>query len=199
MSLHKLSAALTAEVAALEREGRTKAPERVITGYIPPADGRGPRYRLRGSDGDYIRMNSNSYLSLSFHPVLLEAADRAAHAFGVGPGAVRFIDGTFAPHVELEARIARFVGRPSARVFNSAYTTMLGLAITLSGPDTFWVGDALNHNCIIRAMRIAIRWRESPILTARREFVRGRTHPSTLREERTVGPQVRAKLIRRER
>ena len=32
---------------------------------------------------------------------------------------------------------------------------MLGLAITLSGPDTFWVGDALNHNCIIRAMRIA--------------------------------------------
>ena len=32
---------------------------------------------------------------------------------------------------------------------------MLGLAITLSGPDTFWIGDALNHNCIIRAMRIA--------------------------------------------
>jgi len=155
MSLHKLSAALTAEVSALEREGRTKAPERVITGYIPPADGRGPRYRLRGSDGDYIRMNSNSYLSLSFHPALLEAADEASHAFGVGPGAVRFIDGTFAPHVELEASVARFVGRPAARVFNSAYTTMLGLAITLSGPDTFWIGDALNHNCIIRAMRIA--------------------------------------------
>jgi glycine C-acetyltransferase len=155
MSLHKLSAALTAEVAALEREGRTKAPERIITGYIPPADGRGPRYRLRGSDGDYIRMNSNSYLSLSFHPALLEAADEASHAFGVGPGAVRFIDGTFAPHVELETSVARFVGRPAARVFNSAYTTMLGLAITLSGPDTFWIGDALNHNCIIRAMRIA--------------------------------------------
>jgi glycine C-acetyltransferase len=40
-------------------------------------------------------------------------------------------------------------------VFNSAYTTVLGTAITLSGPDTFWVGDELNHNCIIRAMRIA--------------------------------------------
>ncbi len=68
---------------------------------------------------------------------------------------MRFIDGTFAPHARLEARIARFVDRPAARIFNSAYTTVLGLAITLAGPDTFWIGDALNHNCIIRAMRIA--------------------------------------------
>ena len=68
---------------------------------------------------------------------------------------MRFIDGTSAPHVALEARIAAFVNRPAARVFNSAYTSVLGLAITLAGPDTFWIGDALNHNCIIRAMRIA--------------------------------------------
>jgi glycine C-acetyltransferase len=116
---------------------------------------RGPRYRLRGSDREFLRMNSNSYLSLSNHPDVLAAADDASHAFGAGPGAVRFIDGTFAPHAELEARIAKFVGRPAARVFNSAYTTVLGVAITLAGPDTFWIGDALNHNCIIRAMRIA--------------------------------------------
>jgi glycine C-acetyltransferase len=86
---------------------------------------------------------------------VLAAADAASHAFGAGPGAVRFIDGTFAAHAELEARIARFVGRSSARIFNSAYTSVLGLAITLAGPDTFWIGDELNHNCIIRAMRIA--------------------------------------------
>ena len=65
---------------------------------------------------------------------MLAAADAASHAFGAGPGAVRFIDGTFAPHASLEARIARFVDRPAARIFNSAYTTVLGLAITLSGP-----------------------------------------------------------------
>ena len=155
MSLEKLNTALAADLAQLDREGRSKAPERVIVGYVPPSGTRGPRYRLQGSTRDYIRMNSNSYLSLSFHPALLEAADAASHAFGVGPGAVRFIDGTFAPHAALEARIAAFVGRPAARVFNSAYTTVLGVAIALSGPDTFWVGDALNHNCIIRAMRIA--------------------------------------------
>jgi glycine C-acetyltransferase len=155
MSLDKLNAALLADVARLRDEGRAKAPERVIVGYVPPADGRGPRYKLRGSDRDYLRMNSNSYLSLSNHPEVLAAADRASHAFGAGPGAVRFIDGTFAPHADLEARIGRFVGRPAARVFNSAYTTVLGMAITLHGPDTFWIGDELNHNCIIRAMRIA--------------------------------------------
>jgi glycine C-acetyltransferase len=100
-------------------------------------------------------MNSNSYLSLSHHPAMLEAADEASRIFGAGPGAVRFIDGTFAPHAELEERIAGFVSRPAARVFNSAYTSTLGLAMTLAGPETYWIGDALNHNCIIRAMRIA--------------------------------------------
>jgi len=155
MSLDKLNASLAAEVAQLEQEGRAKAPERILVGYVAPRDGRGPRVRLRGQDGEYIRMNSNSYLSLSYHPALLEAADEASRVFGAGPGAVRFIDGTAAPHVELETRIAAFVGRPAARIFNSAYTTALGLAITLSGPDTYWIGDELNHNCIIRAMRIA--------------------------------------------
>jgi glycine C-acetyltransferase len=155
MSLEKLSAALAADVEKLKEEGRAKASERVITAYVPPAGSRGPRYRLAGSDREYLRMNSNSYLSLSNHPDVLAAADDASHAFGAGPGAVRFIDGTFAPHVDLEARIARYVGRPAARIFNSAYTTTLGLGLTLSGPDTWWIGDELNHNCIIRAMRIA--------------------------------------------
>ena len=58
-------------------------------------------------------MNSNSYLSLSNHPVCSRLPTRPA-PFGAGPGAVRFIDGTFAPHARLEARIARFVDRPAA-------------------------------------------------------------------------------------
>jgi glycine C-acetyltransferase len=68
---------------------------------------------------------------------------------------VRFIDGTFRQHVELERRIAAFVGRPAAKIFNSAYTANLGQALAIAGPSTFWIGDALNHNSIIRAMRIS--------------------------------------------
>jgi glycine C-acetyltransferase len=155
MSLEKLNAALVAEVGKLEQEGRAKAPERIIAGYVAASGERGPRYRLRGSDREFIRMNSNSYLSLSHQPALLEAADEASRTFGAGPGAVRFIDGTATPHVELEARIAAFAGRPAAKIFNSAYTSVLGLAIALTDPETYWIGDDLNHNCIIRAMRIA--------------------------------------------
>src|SRR5437868_1183809 len=115
MSLEKLNASLVNDVRALETDGRAKAPERVITGYVAPSGARGPRYTLGGATGEFLRMNSNSYLSLSNHPRLLEAADAAAKRFGAGPGAVRFIDGTAVPHVELEERIARFTGRPAAK------------------------------------------------------------------------------------
>ena len=155
MPLDRLDPALAAEIQSLESEGRAKAPERVLRGYVPAAEGRGPRYLIEGSDQQYLRMNSNGYLSLSHHPEVLKAADEASHRYGAGPGAVRFIDGTFGPHAELEAEIARFVGRPAARIFNSAYTTTLGVGLTLTTKKTYWIGDALNHNCIIRAMRIA--------------------------------------------
>lgn len=155
MSLEKLNKALMDEVASLKEEGRTKAPERIIADYIPPSGERGPRYKLKGSDLEFIRMNSNSYLSLSNHPELIEAADVATKKFGVGPGAVRFIDGTFHYHSELEDRIAGYVGKPAAKIFNSAYTSVLGLALAVTNKSTYWIGDELNHNCIIRSMRIA--------------------------------------------
>jgi glycine C-acetyltransferase len=155
MSLSLLDAGLSAEVTRMNAEGRAKAPERVIVETIAPKAPYGRRYKLAGSDLEYIRMNSNSYLSLSHHPAVLKAADDATHKFGAGPGAVRFIDGTFSAHVELEQRIAAYCGRPAAKIFNSAYTTNLGLALAVQNKKTFWIGDQLNHNCIIRAMRIA--------------------------------------------
>jgi len=155
MSLEALDKALELELEALKTEGRAKPPERVIVGYLPPQGDKGPRYRLQGAERDFIRMNSNSYLSLSNHPEVIRAADEATHALGVGPGAVRFIDGTFSYHVALEECIARFMGKSAAKIFNSAYTANCGLALAISNPKTYWIGDQLNHNSIIRAMRIA--------------------------------------------
>lgn len=155
MSLEKLDAALVRELAALQQEGRTKPPERIITGYIPPSGERGPRYTMKGEEGEFIRLNSNSYLSLANHPDLIKAADAATHACGVGPGAVRFIDGTYHYHIALEERIARFVVKPAAKIFNSAYTSNCGLALAIGSRQTHWIGDQLNHNSIIRAMRIS--------------------------------------------
>ncbi len=155
MSLDQLDKTLKQELFHLQNEGRAKPPERIITGYLPPTKERGPRYTLQDEDKQFIRMNSNSYLSLSNHPQLIAAADAATHACGVGPGAVRFIDGTYRYHRELEQRIARFVDKPAAKIFNSAYTSNCGLALTIGSKTTHWIGDQLNHNSIIRAMRIA--------------------------------------------
>jgi glycine C-acetyltransferase len=155
MSLKKLDTSLTREIKELQDTGRAKDPERVITGYVPPKNGYGPRYHLQGEDKDFLRLNSNSYLSLSHHPALIEAADKAGRKCGVGPGAVRFIDGTFNYHIALEKRIARFVGKPAAKIFTSAYTANCGLALTIGNQATYWIGDQLNHNSIIRGMRIA--------------------------------------------
>lgn len=155
MSLELFNAGLARDIAALKTEGRAKSPERIIVDYLPPEGDRGPRYKMAGSDLEFIRMNSNSYLSLSHHPAVTAAADAATHRFGVGPGAVRFIDGTFSHHVSLETRIAAFCDKPAAKIFNSAYTANLGLALAIQNKKTYWIGDALNHNCIIRAMRIA--------------------------------------------
>ena len=154
MSLDKLDEALQQQIDRLHEEGRAKAPERIIVEYLPPEGDRGPRYKLRGSDQEYIRLNSNSYLSLSNHPELIEAADQTTEFLGVGPGAVRFIDGTFRQHVALEERLAEFINKPAVKIFNSAYTANLGLALTINTPHTYWIGDELNHNSIIRAMRI---------------------------------------------
>ncbi|MBM9604638.1 aminotransferase class I/II-fold pyridoxal phosphate-dependent enzyme [Desulfopila inferna] len=155
MSTDRLDAALELELEKLQLEGRAKPRERVIRGYIPPREKSGPRYLLEGSTREFLRMNSNSYLSLSHHPKLISAADRATHEFGVGPGAVRFIDGTYSYHADLEKRIAAFTDKTAAKIFNSAYTANCGLALSISSPKTYWIGDQLNHNSIIRAMRIA--------------------------------------------
>jgi len=155
MPLDKLDDSLGQEIDALKAEGRAKNPERVIMEYLPPAGEKGPRYKLKGSGKEYIRMNSNSYLSLSNDLALVEAADRATRKLGIGPGAVRFIDGTFSYHIALEERIARFVGMPAAKIFNSAYTSNCGLALAISSKQSYWIGDQLNHNSIIRAMRIS--------------------------------------------
>jgi glycine C-acetyltransferase len=103
----------------------------------------------------FLRCNTNGYLGLATHPVVRAAAERAAAAFGVGPQAVRFIAGTYQPHVALEGRLASFHGREAAMIFSSAYATMLGVLPALVSPRTAVVSDELNHNCIITAARLA--------------------------------------------
>jgi len=156
MSLKKLEPLLTDKLAELQQQGLCKGNEKVITGMKAAADGFGPRYFLEGyGDRAFLRMNSNSYLGLAMHPLVIKAEAAAAEKFGTGPGAVRFISGTYRPHIELEQKLAEFHGRESAMLFSSAYTTMTGVLPQFISADTLVVSDALNHNCIINAIRLS--------------------------------------------
>ena len=156
MPFDKLQAALSAGVATLEREGRAKGAQTVFAGVLPANGGKGPRFLLIGEGGrPFLRMNSNAYLGLALHPALIAAEEDAVGKFGTGPGAVRFISGTWLAHVELENKLAAFHGRQAAMIFSSAYATVVGILAPLITPQTAVISDALNHNCIINAIRLA--------------------------------------------
>jgi glycine C-acetyltransferase len=156
MPHERLETVLQGELAALAAAGRRKGAETVITAIVPAAGERGPRYRIAGEgERAFLRMNANNYLGLSLHADVIAAAERAAREFGTGPGAARFISGTFAVHAALERRLAAFHGRPAAMAYTSAYAAVMGVLPPLVTPQTAVISDALNHNSIINAVRLA--------------------------------------------
>ncbi len=155
MSLDKLDSELNKELEIIKGEGRAKSPERVIVGYLPPSGDNGPRFMLKGSDKKYLRMNSNGYLGLAYDERLKNAAHEVTEKLGVGPTAVRFIDGTYEPHVKLESKLAEFHKKEAGKIFSSAYMANLGLALSITNKSTYYISDELNHNSIIRSLRVA--------------------------------------------
>ena len=155
MALDKLNKALSNHVRQLEESGRAKGKEKVVRKIVGPRNGKGPRYLLEGyGDKEFIRMNANAYLGLSMRQDMIDAEEKGAKEFGVGPGAVRFIVGTYTPHINLEKRLAEFHGRQEGMIFSSAYATSLGVIYPLTTKETVLISDELNHNCIINAIRL---------------------------------------------
>lgn len=156
MPCDRLESVLEQEVSNVQRSGAAKGDERVIVSMVAAANGKGPRFRLEGCGAqEFLRMNSNSYLGLSFHNDVIAAGETAVKEYGTGPGAVRFISGTWRPHKQLESRLAAFHGRDQGMIFSSAYATIMGILPALITAETSVISDALNHNCIINAMRMS--------------------------------------------
>jgi glycine C-acetyltransferase len=156
MPLDRVSSVLSSHVADLEDRGTAKGAETVFTEVIRPRADRGPRFHLAGEGRrEFIRMNSNSYLGMSLRLEVIAAEEEAAQKYGAGPGAVRFISGTYDAHIELERRLASFHARESAMIFSSAYAAVVSTIVPLTTDRTILISDELNHNCIINAMRLS--------------------------------------------
>jgi glycine C-acetyltransferase len=156
MSIERCYEVLAKAVEDLKARGTAKAQEMVVTGIKPATAWRGPRYLIECfGDKEFLRMNSNSYLGITMAPEVIAAEEAAAKEFGTGPGAVRFISGTYKAHTDLESELARFHRKEAAMLFSSAYLTSLGVLMPLSTEETVYISDELNHNCIIQAMRLS--------------------------------------------
>ncbi|MCA9282739.1 MAG: aminotransferase class I/II-fold pyridoxal phosphate-dependent enzyme, partial [Phycisphaerales bacterium] len=130
--------------------------------HLQTIDGRmGPTVRIVGEGGkaggarEVLCFCSNNYLGLANHPEVVEAGIKGLRDYGAGTASVRFICGTFSPHLEIEARIARFLGVEAAYTFVSCWTASEALFPTLCEPGDAIISDALNHACIIDAIRLA--------------------------------------------
>jgi glycine C-acetyltransferase len=155
MPFDRISSVLRKHVADLEERGTAKGAESVVREVRRPAGEKGPRFLLEGETREFIRMNSNSYLGLSLRDDIIHAEEEAARKYGAGPGAVRFISGSYDVHLALEKRLAEFHSREAAMIFSSAYATVLSTIVPLTTDKTILISDELNHNCIINAMRLS--------------------------------------------
>ena len=156
MPIDRLTQVLEEHVSELEEAGTAKGAESVVIGVKRAEGDRGPRFLLEGEgDKEFLRMNSNSYLGMGLRPEVIAAEEEATNAFGAGPGAVRFISGTYQAHTTLEEELADFHGREAGMIFSSAYATIVSTITPLVSSETVLVSDELNHNCIINAMRLA--------------------------------------------
>ncbi len=113
----------------------------------------GPRISIRGK-GEVDCFCSNNYLGLANHPDVVEAGIEGLRKYGAGTASVRFICGTFAPHVALEERIASFLGVEASYTFVSCWNATEATFPTLCQDGDVIVSDELNHACIIDSMRL---------------------------------------------
>lgn len=101
-------------------------------------------------DGRRVLMfGSNNYLGLTMDPRVREAAINAIKEFGPSCTGSRFANGTLELHLELERRLASFLGKESALVFSTGYQANVGTISCLVGKGDIVITDKEDHASIV--------------------------------------------------
>ena len=114
----------------------------------------GPVVEMAGR-GEVIVLSSNNYLGLASHPEVVRAGIEGLERYGAGTASVRFICGTFAPHLELERALADISGTEAALTYVSCWNANEAAIPTLTDETTVIFTDELNHASIIDAVRLS--------------------------------------------
>ena len=102
-----------------------------------------------------LMFGSNSYLGLTNHPKVKEAAIEAIRKYGTGCAGSRFLNGTLDIHVKLEERLAAFVGKEDAISFSTGFQVNEGVLACITGREDFILWDELDHASIIEGIRLS--------------------------------------------
>lgn len=102
-----------------------------------------------------LMFGSNSYLGLTNHPKVKEAAMEAIRKYGTGCAGSRFLNGTLDIHVQLEKRLAKFVGKEDAISFSTGFQVNEGVISCITGREDYLIWDELNHASIIEGIRLS--------------------------------------------
>ena len=107
-------------------------------------------------DGKKVLMfGSNSYMGLTYDERIIEAAVAATRKYGTGCAGSRFLNGTLDLHVQLEKRLADFVGKEDAIVYSTGFQVNLGVVSCLTGREDYILWDELDHASIIEGHRLS--------------------------------------------
>ncbi|MCA9894093.1 MAG: aminotransferase class I/II-fold pyridoxal phosphate-dependent enzyme [Anaerolineae bacterium] len=98
---------------------------------------------------DVVMLGSNNYLGLTTDPRVRQAAAEALARFGTSVTGSRFLNGTLELHLELERRLAKFVGKEAALVFSTGYQANLGAISAIVGKGEYAILDKDAHACIV--------------------------------------------------
>jgi glycine C-acetyltransferase len=142
-----LDSRLRAELDALREAGTYK---RFNTLCSP----QGPLVEMQGR-GEVLVLSSNNYLGLADRPEVIEAGIEGLRKYGAGTASVRFICGTFEPHLELERELADLVGTEASLTYVSCWNANEAAIPSLTDENTVILSDELNHASIIDAVRLA--------------------------------------------
>ena len=105
--------------------------------------------------GDVIVLSSNNYLGLAGHPDVVRAGIEGLERYGAGTASVRFICGTFEPHLALERALADLSGTEAALTYVSCWNANEAAIPSLTDETTVILTDALNHASLIDAIRLS--------------------------------------------
>lgn len=102
-----------------------------------------------------LMFGSNSYMGLTNHPKVKEAAIAATKKYGTGMAGSPFLNGTLDIHKRLEERLADYIGKEDVMLYSTGFGVNLGVVSTLTGREDYIILDEQDHASIIEGRRLS--------------------------------------------